>query len=207
MIFQRIHVIEDESLTEPDEQGIINRTTGSATRGKRNRVENEIDDAVASFKRVRLHVTGTGPIQNTADDVANLNAVPTSNSRISAELAAEYTIGPTLAAGQAGDPNFPDEALNLDFSGWQRKVSQDVLPLKCSWCSRIFDGEHRRDHLRRHLKSVHGNHYVTCQLCGSRLTNIRWPDTFEKSIGGSSGPAATVPMSDSSGGTISNLPE
>jgi len=45
------------------------------------------------------------------------------------------------------------------------KVSQDSLPSRCNLCPRIFDGKCRRDHLRRHLKSVHGNRLLICKLC------------------------------------------
>jgi hypothetical protein len=45
------------------------------------------------------------------------------------------------------------------------KVSQDSLTSRCNLCPRIFDGKYRRDHLRRHLKSVHGNQVIICELC------------------------------------------
>jgi hypothetical protein len=51
----------------------------------------------------------------------------------------------------------------------EEKVLQDFLPLKCKRCSRIFDGKCRRDHLRRHLKSVHGKQRLICKLCGISL--------------------------------------
>ena len=62
----------------------------------------------------------------------------------------------------------------------RRRVSQDTVPSKCSQCSRIFEGKCRRDHLRRHLKSVHGNQYLVCVLCGSRLKNRT--DNFAKHL-------------------------
>ena len=46
-----------------------------------------------------------------------------------------------------------------------QKVSQDSLTSRCNLCPRIFDGKCRRDHLRRHLKSVHGNQSLICKLC------------------------------------------
>jgi hypothetical protein len=48
----------------------------------------------------------------------------------------------------------------------EEKVSQDSLALRCNLCPRIFDGKCRRDHLRRHLKSVHGKRFLMCKLCG-----------------------------------------
>jgi hypothetical protein len=51
----------------------------------------------------------------------------------------------------------------------QGKLSQDVLPLKCTQCHQIFEGKYRRDHLRRHIKFGHGNHYINCYLCGIQL--------------------------------------
>jgi hypothetical protein len=47
----------------------------------------------------------------------------------------------------------------------REKVSQDSLTSRCKMCPRIFEGKYRRDHLRRHLKSVHGNQLLTCKLC------------------------------------------
>ena len=50
------------------------------------------------------------------------------------------------------------------------KASQDSLTLRCSLCPRIFDRKYRRDHLRRHLKSVHGKQFLICKLCGRSFT-------------------------------------
>jgi hypothetical protein len=52
----------------------------------------------------------------------------------------------------------------------EEKVSQDSLALRCNRCPRIFDGKCRRDHLRRHLKSVHGKQFLICKLCGRSFT-------------------------------------
>ena len=50
------------------------------------------------------------------------------------------------------------------------KASQGYLTLRCNLCPSIFDGKCRRDHLRRHLKSVHGKQFLTCKLCGRSFT-------------------------------------
>jgi hypothetical protein len=47
----------------------------------------------------------------------------------------------------------------------REKVSQDSLTSRCNLCPRIFDGKYRRDHLRRHLRSVHGSKFLICKLC------------------------------------------
>ena len=47
----------------------------------------------------------------------------------------------------------------------REKVSEDSLTSRCNLCPRIFDGKCRRDHLRRHLRSVHGNRFLICKLC------------------------------------------
>jgi hypothetical protein len=52
----------------------------------------------------------------------------------------------------------------------REKVSQDSLTSRCNSCPRIFDGKYRRDHLRRHLKSVHGNQLLVCELCRRSFT-------------------------------------
>jgi hypothetical protein len=54
-------------------------------------------------------------------------------------------------------------------TGRQRKGPQDMVPSRCTQCARIFEGKCRRDHLRRHLKSVHSQYYITCELCGVKL--------------------------------------
>lgn len=51
----------------------------------------------------------------------------------------------------------------------REKVSQDSLTSRCNLCPRIFDGKYRRDHLRRHLKSVHGSQFLICKLCCRRF--------------------------------------
>lgn len=62
----------------------------------------------------------------------------------------------------------------------RRNVSQDTLPSRCPKCSRVFEGTWRRDHLRRHLKSVHGNHYRTCPFCEHTLKDRT--DNFAKHV-------------------------
>jgi hypothetical protein len=51
----------------------------------------------------------------------------------------------------------------------QEKVSQDSLTLRCNLCPRIFSGKCRKDHLRRHLRSVHGKQIRLCELCCRRF--------------------------------------
>jgi hypothetical protein len=62
----------------------------------------------------------------------------------------------------------------------RRNVSQDTLPSRCPKCSRVFEGTWRRDHLRRHLRSVHGNHYRTCPFCERTLKDRT--DNFAKHV-------------------------
>jgi len=47
----------------------------------------------------------------------------------------------------------------------REKVSEGSLTSRCNLCPRVFDGKCHRDHLRRHLKSVHGNRFLICKLC------------------------------------------
>lgn len=52
----------------------------------------------------------------------------------------------------------------------RRKASQDKsLPSKCSQCPKVYSGRYRDDHLRRHIKIVHGTTSFRCKYCNKQL--------------------------------------
>lgn len=65
-------------------------------------------------------------------------------------------------------------------AGRQRRVSHDILPSTCAKCGRMFEGKYHRDHLRRHVKSVHSDRRIPCELCGRRLKDRK--DNFAKHL-------------------------
>ena len=91
------------------------------------------------------------------------------------------TTGHNLASGI---PTLPQSGTHSPAAnrgkGRRRKSSQEMRPVRCKLCSRVFNGNWRDDHLRRHVGTVHSNDYFTCELCGKRLQNRT--DNFAKHL-------------------------
>ena len=71
-----------------------------------------------------FEVNGKGAYTTSAGEDANSNVAPTSNPSVPQNQQQIPPPEPMPGAGQFGDPNFPDQAFNLDFSGLE---TGDVL--------------------------------------------------------------------------------